>query len=304
MTDYVTHTTKGGKYKLIGSGVGYPFSNADSDSVFIGSAKGAGGMRGITINLHRNSAEEYFFATSACSERQVNYKDLPSVLFFYTKVETDEIFFRQPAEMTKMVPLKPGPKKDLKEFTFSLIAAKASDRAIGYNNGLPWPKSDVDMQWFVEHTKGKVVVMGRKTWESIGSKPLPGRINIVLGSKTVTAPAGGFLTPVLQFKTIPEIFEWLQGDQEPIELNGRIYTVTNEIMIMGGAKVYESFAPYIRKLYISTFTGKWAADTYLHINLEGCQQVYSDKRRSDVHFEIYQKPAFIVAGYDFRYSPD
>lgn len=303
MTRYITHVTKGGKYELIGSGVFGRDLKDRSDLLFIGTAAGAGHSRGINLNVCEQRPGELFFYPSTHADVQEARK-LPINLYFYRDVEKGTLYFRQPAEMFKMVAWKPEPKKELKDFTFSLIAAKASDRAIGYNNGLPWPKSDIDMQWFVEHTKGKVVVMGRKTWESIGSKPLPGRINIVLTSKPITAPAGGFLTPVYPFKTIHEIFEWLQGDQEPIELNGRIYTVTNEIMIMGGAKVYESFAPYIRKLYISTFTGKWAADTYLHINLEGCQQVYSDKRRSDVHFEIYQKPAFIVAGYDFRYSPD
>ena len=56
----------------------------------------------------------------------------------------------------------------------SLIAAMADNRVIGIANKLPW-KLPADMKWFREHTMGKPMVMGRKTFESFGAKPLPGR---------------------------------------------------------------------------------------------------------------------------------
>ena len=61
----------------------------------------------------------------------------------------------------------------------SLIAAFDKNRAIGKKNRLPWGNFPADMKRFARLTKGKPIIMGRKTFESIGA-PLPGRLNIVL----------------------------------------------------------------------------------------------------------------------------
>ncbi|MCV6900975.1 dihydrofolate reductase, partial [Escherichia coli] len=58
---------------------------------------------------------------------------------------------------------------------------------MGYKGGLPWPHNSEDMKWFKESTRGDVVVMGRKTWESIGKKPLPKRKNIIISSERQTS---------------------------------------------------------------------------------------------------------------------
>ncbi|HBH68004.1 MAG TPA: dihydrofolate reductase, partial [Erwinia persicina] len=63
----------------------------------------------------------------------------------------------------------------------SLIAALAADRVIGMENAMPW-HLPADLAWFKKHTLNKPVVMGRRTWESIG-RPLPGRLNIVISSQ-------------------------------------------------------------------------------------------------------------------------
>ena len=61
----------------------------------------------------------------------------------------------------------------------SMIAAMTEDRVIGIKNTLPW-KLPNDMKWFRQHTLGKPIIMGRKTFESFGAKPLPGRMNIII----------------------------------------------------------------------------------------------------------------------------
>ena len=61
----------------------------------------------------------------------------------------------------------------------SIIAAMTDDRVIGINNSLPW-KLPSDMKWFRQHTLGKPILMGRKTFESFGARPLPERTNIVV----------------------------------------------------------------------------------------------------------------------------
>ena len=63
----------------------------------------------------------------------------------------------------------------------SLIAAMAADRVIGMENAMPW-HLPADLAWFKRNTLNKPVIMGRKTFESIG-RPLPGRLNIVISSQ-------------------------------------------------------------------------------------------------------------------------
>lgn len=64
----------------------------------------------------------------------------------------------------------------------AMTSHRFSEGIIGYKNGLPWPRNKKDMQFFRSETMGKTVIMGRKTYESIGN-PLEGRINVVLAKK-------------------------------------------------------------------------------------------------------------------------
>lgn len=61
----------------------------------------------------------------------------------------------------------------------TLVVAAAENRAIGKNNELLWHLPD-DLKFFKEYTMGKVIVMGRKTFESVGSRPLPKRTNVIV----------------------------------------------------------------------------------------------------------------------------
>ena len=121
----------------------------------------------------------------------------------------------------------------------SMIAAMADDRVIGINNSLPW-KLPNDMKWFRQNTLGKPIVMGRKTFESFGAKPLPGRTNIIITrDKNYTAD---------ECIIVHSIDEAIQaaGDVE-------------EIMIIGGASFYEQMLPKADRLYI----------TFVHTKVEG-----------------------------------
>lgn len=64
----------------------------------------------------------------------------------------------------------------------AMILAVSNNNVIGKNNTIPWHIPE-DFRFFKEVTKGSVVIMGRNTWESLGCKPLPGRINIIISSK-------------------------------------------------------------------------------------------------------------------------
>ncbi len=90
----------------------------------------------------------------------------------------------------------------------ALIAAVARNGVIGHNNALPWRLSG-DLRFFKRATMGKPIIMGRKTWESIGAKPLPGRANIVLTRDQDFAPDGaivchGFIGAVTEARAIAE----------------------------------------------------------------------------------------------------
>lgn len=114
---------------------------------------------------------------------------------------------------------------------FKAIAAMSLNRVIGAGNKLPWHLPD-DFKWFKQMTTGHIVVMGRKTFESIG-KPLPNRETIVL----TRSPQ-----PIAGVHTIARLEEL--ATLEPA-LAGR------EIFICGGAQLYEIALPLCSDLYLT-----------------------------------------------------
>jgi len=86
---------------------------------------------------------------------------------------------------------------------FNIIAAITSEWGLGYKGRLPWSKFTEDMKWFRELTANSIVIMGRKTWESMNSIPLKGRVNIVVG-KSLIADIPSETEPVFFRKTFSE----------------------------------------------------------------------------------------------------
>lgn len=127
------------------------------------------------------------------------------------------------------------------EMTLNIIVAHGENNEIGLDNQLLW-KLPTDMKRFKEITTGHTVVMGRKTFESIG-KLLPNRENIILSSQ-----------PVLDFPKEAKVTDSI----EPILQQSK----DREIFIIGGEQVYKAFLPFADRLYITTVKGKFKADTY------------------------------------------
>ncbi len=128
----------------------------------------------------------------------------------------------------------------------NLIAAADENWGIGKNGGLLAHISG-DMKYFRETTKGKVVVMGRKTLESFpGGKPLKNRVNIVLTQNQDFAPEG-----VTVCHSMEETLETLK--QYPKE----------GVFIIGGGMIYKAFLPWCEKAYITHVYHTFEADTYL-----------------------------------------
>ena len=123
----------------------------------------------------------------------------------------------------------------------SLIAALTADHVIGMGNTIPW-HLPVDLAWFKRHTLNKPIIMGRKTFESIG-RPLPGRANIVLSRKAASNHAGVI---------------WATSLAEALALG----SCANEIMIIGGWHIYQQFLPRADRLYMTHIDIKITGDTW------------------------------------------
>jgi dihydrofolate reductase len=124
----------------------------------------------------------------------------------------------------------------------SLIVAMASNRIIGNQGQMPWHLS-ADLKKFKKITTGFPVVMGRKTYQSIG-RPLPNRTNIIISRDFDYAPDG-----CLVFN----------------DLNNALThacQLANEVFIIGGATLYETLLPVADTLYITQIHQEFAGDTW------------------------------------------
>lgn len=107
--------------------------------------------------------------------------------------------------------------------SISLIAAISKNNVIGRDNDLPWHIPE-DLDFFKKMTKGKVVMMGRKTWESIPEKyrPLPARTNVVISRQLdYKVPEGVYL-----FEDVDIALDYFKGQDIMISGGGQIYTAT------------------------------------------------------------------------------
>jgi len=125
--------------------------------------------------------------------------------------------------------------------TISFVVAYDRRRAIGKDNRLPWRLPD-DMKHVRAVTIGKPLIMGRRTWDSIG-RPLPGRTSIVL-----TRDAGFRCEGCLIART----------PDEALKLAGE----APEIIVFGGARVFEDFLPLTDRIYLTEVETEADADTY------------------------------------------
>jgi dihydrofolate reductase len=159
----------------------------------------------------------------------------------------------------------------------SIIVAIGKNNVIGVNNSLPW-KLPADLKYFKENTLGKTIVMGLKTFESIGGKPLPGRKTIILNNnEEYKVPEGCRVA-----KSIENLLEITKNE--------------NEVMICGGASVYRQFLPLADRLYITFVHGDFEGDTFFpEFNLNEWKEIKrinnkaDEKNNCDYSFVIYEK---------------
>jgi dihydrofolate reductase len=124
------------------------------------------------------------------------------------------------------------------------IAAMASNRVIGREGQLPWRLPD-DLKWFKKLTLGHPIIMGRSTYESIGSKPLPGRRNIVLSRS-------GFDPGHPDVEVLPSVEA----------LRARVAELNEDVFLIGGAAIYEALLADCDTLYLSFISEAVEGDAF------------------------------------------
>jgi dihydrofolate reductase len=154
---------------------------------------------------------------------------------------------------------------------FKAIAAMSLNRVIGYRNTIPWHIPE-DLKWFKKLTVGHIIVMGRKTFESIG-KPLPGRRTIVLSRSTDNVPGAEAISSL---------------DQLPDPI------ASQDIFICGGAQIYAQTLPQCSDLYLTLVQRVVEGDAFFPPFEDAFEPVE----------EIAKSPEFIITHYRNRKLSD
>jgi dihydrofolate reductase len=123
----------------------------------------------------------------------------------------------------------------------SLVAAAAENNVIGKENALPW-RLPADLRFFKNLTMGHTIIMGRKTYQSVG-KPLPGRKNIV-----ITRDSSFFADGCIVLGSLSDAFKQCKDE--------------DEIFVVGGADIYHQSMAFADKIYLTRVHGIFAGDTY------------------------------------------
>ncbi|NUU62795.1 dihydrofolate reductase [Paenibacillus agri] len=160
--------------------------------------------------------------------------------------------------------------------SISMIWAMDIKGVIGKDNSMPWhlPR---DFAFFKSETMGKTMLMGRKTWDSLGGKPLKGRTSIVLTRDHSFTAEGAEVVHTLE--------EALQAAKR-----------TDELMVIGGAEIYRIVLPYADKLIVTRIEHDFAGDTFFpDVNWDEWKEVSStpgikdEKNPYDYRFVVYER---------------
>lgn len=160
----------------------------------------------------------------------------------------------------------------------SIILAVAQNGIIGKDNALVWRQKE-DLKYFKKLTSGNVVIMGRRTYESIG-KPLPNRDNIVITKNKQFEAAGCMVVHSLEQAVA--VAQQLQ----------------KEVFIIGGAEIYRQAIPFIQKVYLTRVLGQPEGDASFDLKIlqdftcvSSTFMSHNEDNEYDVYFEELVKKA-------------
>lgn len=158
---------------------------------------------------------------------------------------------------------------------FSAIVAASPSGVIGKDGDMPW-KLSTDLQRFKKLTMGAPIVMGRKTFESIG-RPLPGRRNLVLSSQQNLTIAG--------VEVISSVDDLLHSTSD-----------VSRAYVIGGATIYQLLLPYCDEILLTQVHTQVQGDTHVQVNLQGFRQTFTERIPQDnknsvpTEFQIWRIP--------------
>jgi dihydrofolate reductase len=155
----------------------------------------------------------------------------------------------------------------------SLIVAQGPKGEIGLGNKLLWHLSD-DLKNFKKLTSGKAIVMGRKTFESIGV-PLPDRKNIILTRQ-----------PSFEVEGVEVIHDPMMAFEVALDFND---SDNSELMVCGGEEIYKIYLPYAQKIYRTLVDYQGPADAFFPAISEDEWKVVSEEKRPGLVFQILEK---------------
>ncbi|EPJ47092.1 MAG: dihydrofolate reductase [Osedax symbiont Rs1] len=145
----------------------------------------------------------------------------------------------------------------------AIIVAQSTNRVIGINNTLPW-KLPKDLQYFKQVTTGKPIIMGRKTYQSIG-RPLPNRSNIVITRDASYSPAG--------VQVVNSLDAAIEFAKAVCDKDGG-----SEVMVIGGAQIYQQALPMADTLYITEVNAVIEGDAFFP---DIDYRLYAEQSRQD-----------------------
>lgn len=147
-----------------------------------------------------------------------------------------------------------------------LIIAFDPKGGIGYNGGLPWTNLQGDLPRFKALTTGKVIIMGRATWDSLPKKPLPNRINVVVTSTDIEG--------ITTLTSLP--------DRDTMDLN--------DVWLIGGAKLINSSWHLIDEVHVSRTFTEYTCDTFMDlVKLENEFMCWQKESFADHSYEIWRR---------------
>lgn len=149
----------------------------------------------------------------------------------------------------------------------ALIVACANGGVIGRENTMPWHLPN-DLKYFKKMTMGKAVIMGRKTYDSIG-RPLPGRTSIVVTRRTDWQPDG--------VKVVHSLAEGIaHAESLSLPQGGE------EVMVMGGAQIYGAALPQAQRLYLTQIHADFDGDAFFpEISRDEWKEVSREEHLAD-----------------------
>jgi len=170
---------------------------------------------------------------------------------------------------------------DLSKPTIAVIVAMAQNRVIGKDNQLPWHLPN-DLKYFKATTLGKPIIMGRKTYESIG-RPLPGRTNIVVTSDRKYHREG--------VHTAHNIADAVELGRQIAQTDG-----VTEVMVIGGARLYQQVLNDVSRLYLTRVNAEVSGDAHFpELDWSQCSQLSREDFDADntnsysYSFEVFER---------------